>query len=110
MKARRLTKHYGGRYFANSTAHGLRGCVASRHIELGFFAATARGGSMLIPSPKWLDSGANAWQMAAATFVALQSIPGLVILYGGIVQKKVAGNSAFMSIYAFVAVMIVWVL
>ena len=65
---------------------------------------------MLIPSPKWLDSGSNAWQMAAATFVALQSIPGLVILYGGIVKKKWAINSAFMSIYAFVAVMIVWVL
>src|ERR1700691_2370684 len=65
---------------------------------------------MLVPSPKWLDSGANAWQMAAATFVALQSIPGLVILYGGIVKKKWAINSAFMSIYAFVSVMIVWVL
>ena len=65
---------------------------------------------MLVPSPKWLDSGSNAWQMAAATFVALQSIPGLVILYGGIVKKKWAINSAFMSIYAFVAVMIVWVL
>jgi len=65
---------------------------------------------MLIPSPKWLDSGANAWQMAAATFVALQSIPGLVILYGGIVKKKWAINSAFMAIYAFVSVMVVWVL
>src|SRR5580698_3236553 len=65
---------------------------------------------MLVPSPKWLDSGSNAWQMAAATFVALQSIPGLVILYGGIVKKKWAINSAFMSIYAFVAVMVVWVL
>ena len=65
---------------------------------------------MLIPSPKWLDSGANAWQMSAATFVALQSIPGLVILYGGIVKKKWAINSAFMAIYAFVAVLVVWVL
>ncbi len=65
---------------------------------------------MLVPSPKWLDTGANAWQMAAATFVALQSIPGLVILYGGIVKKKWAINSAFMAIYAFVAVMVVWVL
>ena len=65
---------------------------------------------MLVPSPKWLDTGANAWQLAAATFVALQSIPGLVILYGGIVKKKWAINSAFMAIYAFAAVMIVWVL
>jgi len=48
--------------------------------------------------------------MAAATFVGLQSIPGLVILYGGIVKKKWALNSAFMAMYAFAAVMIVWVL
>jgi ammonium transporter, Amt family len=65
---------------------------------------------MLVPSPKWLDTGSNAWQMAAATFVGLQSIPGLVILYGGIVKKKWALNSAFMAMYAFAAVMIVWVL
>ena len=31
---------------------------------------------MLVPSPKWLDTGNNAWQLAAATFVGLQSIPG----------------------------------
>src|SRR5580704_5122426 len=65
---------------------------------------------MLVPSPKWLDTGNNAWQLAAATFVGLQSIPGLVILYGGVVKKKWAINSAFMSIYAFVAVLVVWVL
>ena len=35
---------------------------------------------MLVASPKWLDTGSNAWQMAAATFVGLQSVPGLVIL------------------------------
>src|SRR5215469_15822469 len=65
---------------------------------------------MLVASPKSLDTGSNAWQMAAATFVGLQSIPGLVILYGGIVKKKWALNSAFMAIYAFAAVMVVWVL
>src|SRR5262245_1831335 len=65
---------------------------------------------MLVASPKWLDTGSNAWQMAAETFVGLQSIPGLVILYGGIVKKKWALNSAFMAIYAFAAVMVVWVL
>jgi ammonium transporter, Amt family len=64
----------------------------------------------LVPSPQWLDSGDNAWQLAAATFVGLQSIPGLTVLYGGIVKKKWAINSAFMSIYAFASVLIVWVL
>ena len=65
---------------------------------------------MLVPSPKWLDTGDNAWQLAAATFVSLQSIPGLVVLYGGIVKKKWAINSAFMSIYAFASVLVVWIL
>ncbi len=65
---------------------------------------------MLVPSPKWLDSGNNAWQLAAATFVGLQSIPGLVVLYGGVVKKKWAINSAFMAIYAFASVLVVWVL
>jgi Amt family ammonium transporter len=64
----------------------------------------------LVPSPQWLNEGDNAWQLAAATFVALQSIPGLVVLYGGVVKKKWAINSAFMSIYAFASVLVVWLL
>jgi len=64
----------------------------------------------LVPSPQWLDTGDNAWQLAAATFVGLQSVPGLTVLYGGIVKKKWAINSAFMSIYAFASVLVVWVL
>src|ERR1700719_2328169 len=87
----------------------MRARCAAHPTAYGF-CCNSRGGSMLIPSPKWLDSGTNAWQMAAATFVALQSIPGLVILYGGIVKKKWAINSAFMAIYAFASVLVVWVL
>jgi ammonium transporter, Amt family len=64
----------------------------------------------IIPSAKWLDTGDNAWQLAAATFVGLQSIPGLTVLYGGIVKKKWAINSAFMSMYAFASVLVVWIL
>jgi ammonium transporter, Amt family len=64
----------------------------------------------LVASPKWLDTGDNAWQLAAATFVGLQSIPGLVVLYGGVVKKKWAINSAFMAMYAFASVLVVWVL
>jgi Amt family ammonium transporter len=64
----------------------------------------------LVAAPKWLDTGNNAWQLAAATFVGLQSIPGLTVLYGGIVKKKWAINSAFMSMYAFASVLVVWVL
>ena len=58
----------------------------------------------------WLDTGDNAWQLTAATFVGIMSIPGLALLYGGAVKKKWAVNSAFMVFYAFSAVLIVWVL
>lgn len=60
--------------------------------------------------PPWLNKGDNAWQMTASTLVALQSMPGLVILYASIVKKKWAVNSAFMALYAFAAVLICWVL
>jgi Amt family ammonium transporter len=60
-------------------------------------------------SPDWLNKGDNAWQMVSATLVGLQSVPGLVILYGSIVKKKWAVNSAFMAFYAFAAVLLCWV-
>jgi Amt family ammonium transporter len=63
---------------------------------------------LFLPSPSFVNSGDNAWQLTAATFVGLQSIPGLAILYGGIVKKKWAINSAMMAFYAFSVVLIVW--
>ncbi|CAI0384105.1 unnamed protein product, partial [Linum tenue] len=60
-------------------------------------------------NPEWLNKGDNAWQLSAAAFVGLQTIPGLVILYGSLVKKKWAVNSAFMALYAFAAVMVCWV-
>lgn len=43
---------------------------------------------MYIPSPSYLNTGDNSWQLTAATFVGLMSVPGLAILYGGIVKKN----------------------
>jgi Amt family ammonium transporter len=60
-------------------------------------------------SPEWMNKGDNAWQLTAATLVGLQSVPGLVILYGSIVKKKWAVNSAFMALYAFASVLVCWV-
>src|SRR6266852_635429 len=74
------------------------------------YVRKTRERTMLVPSPKWLDSGNNAWQLAAATFVGLQSIPGLAVLYGGYVKQKWAINSAFMCFYAFASVLVVWIL
>lgn len=60
-------------------------------------------------SPEWMNKADNAWQLTAATLVGMQSVPGLVILYGSIVKKKWAVNSAFMALYAFAAVLVCWV-
>ncbi|CAN1122250.1 Ammonium transporter 2 member 3 [Linum perenne] len=61
-------------------------------------------------SPDWLNKGDNAWQLIATNLVCIQSVPGLVILYGSVVKKKWAVNSAFMALYAFAAVLLCWVL
>ncbi|KAL5742495.1 hypothetical protein ACOSP7_029227 [Xanthoceras sorbifolium] len=60
--------------------------------------------------PEWLNKGDNAWQMVSAALVGMQGMPGLVILYAGLVKKKWALNSAFMALYAFAAVMPCWIL
>lgn len=49
-------------------------------------------------------------RLTAASLVALQSVPGLVVLYAGWVKHKWAINSAFMAFYAFSAVLLCWVL
>src|ERR1700749_169097 len=58
----------------------------------------------------YLSEGANSWQLTAATFVGLMSIPGLVVLYGGVMQKRWSGNSMMMAFVAFAIVLILWVL
>jgi ammonium transporter, Amt family len=60
--------------------------------------------------PAWLNTGDNAWQLTAGSLVALQSIPGLAILYAGWVREEWVINSAFMVFYAFAAVFVSWVL
>ncbi len=63
-----------------------------------------------LPYPHWLDSGNNTWQLVAATLVGLMSIPGLAVLYGGLVQRKWAVNTMVMCFTGFSSVLIVWVL
>jgi len=64
----------------------------------------------LIPSPDWLNPGDTAWQLTAATLVGLQSVPGLAILYAGLMKRKWALNSALMVLYAFAMTLLVWTL
>jgi Amt family ammonium transporter len=60
--------------------------------------------------PSWLNPGDNAWQMTAATFVGLMSLPGLAVLYGGVMQKRWSVNSMMLTFAAFSIVLVAWVL
>src|ERR1700722_12352778 len=65
---------------------------------------------MQVMLPHWFDTGDKSWQLTAATFVGLMSVPGLVVLYGGVMQKRWSVNAMMMSFIAFALVLIVWVL
>src|ERR1700679_3883493 len=60
--------------------------------------------------PSWLVSGDNAWQMTAATFVGLMSLPGLAVLYGGVMQKRWSVDSMMLTFVAFSLVLVAWLL
>ena len=61
-----------------------------------------------LPYPSWLNAGDNAWQMTAATFVGLMSLPGLAVLYGGVMQKRWSVNSMMLTFVAFCLTLIAW--
>ncbi len=63
---------------------------------------------MLTPAQPWLNAGDTAWQLTAATLVGLMSIPGLAVLYSGLMQKKWSVNTMLMTFYAFAVVLVVW--
>jgi len=63
-----------------------------------------------IPYPSWLNPGDNTWQMVAATFVGLMSLPALAVLYASLVQKKWAVNVMAMMFAGFSIVMVIWFL
>src|SRR6201997_3711730 len=63
-----------------------------------------------VPYPSWLNTGDNTWQIVAATFVGLMSLPALAVLYASIVQKKWAVNVLAMMFAGFSLVLIAWVL
>src|SRR3954447_16131786 len=60
--------------------------------------------------PHFVNPGDNAWQLTAATLVGLMSIPGLMVLYGGVMQKRWSVNSMMMTFVAFALVLVIWVL
>jgi Amt family ammonium transporter len=66
--------------------------------------------STVIAWPAWLNSGDNTWQLTAATFVGLMSLPALAVLYAGLVQRKWVVNTLLMIFSGFSAVLVVWLL
>ncbi len=58
----------------------------------------------------WLNQGDTAWQITAATLVGLMSVPGLVVLYGGVMQKRWSINSMMLTFLTFAIVLVIWVL
>ncbi len=58
----------------------------------------------------WLNQGDTAWQVTAATLVGLMSVPGLVVLYGGVMQKRWSINSMMLTFLTFSVVLVIWVL
>jgi Amt family ammonium transporter len=57
-----------------------------------------------------LSSGDTAWQLTAATLVGLMSVPGLAVLYGGVMQKRWSINSMMLAFVTFAVVLVIWVL
>src|SRR5690349_4977939 len=76
--------------------------------DLGLFLLAQRGETQMV-YPHWLSPGANSWQLTAATLVGLMSVPGLVVLYGGVMQKRWSVNSMMLAFIAFALVLLVWV-
>jgi ammonium transporter, Amt family len=60
--------------------------------------------------PSWLSPGDNSWQMTAATLVGLMSVPGLAVLYGGVMQKRWSVNSMMLTFVAFSITLVAWCL
>ena len=67
-------------------------------------------GAAYVPYPSWLNTGDNTWQLTAATFVGLMSLPALAVLYASIVPKKWAVNVLAMMFAGFSLVLVAWVL
>jgi ammonium transporter, Amt family len=63
-----------------------------------------------VPYPSWLNTGDNTWQITAATFVGLMSLPALAVLYASLVPKKWSVNVLAMMFAGFSLVLVAWVL
>jgi ammonium transporter, Amt family len=111
-----LTRFFASRYTIAAIALAVVMYVASAHPVFAQVANTTSTTTYSPPAnlnsypaaavPSWLDTGSNSWMLTAATFVGLQSLPGLVIFYGGLSKKRFQVNTMMMVFYAFAAVLV----
>src|SRR5437588_3969721 len=69
-----------------------------------------QGDPLPVEAPTWLNPGDTSWQITAATLVGMMSVPGLAVLYGGVMQKRWSINSMMLAFVTFAVVLVVWVL
>lgn len=55
-----------------------------------------------------LEGGDTAWVLISSALVALMTVPGLALFYGGLTKQKATLNTIFMSFLAFAVVSILW--
>ena len=109
----RLTKFLASKYTIAAMALAILMYLMGAHPAFAQSTYTPPANLNSFPAaavPSWLDTGSNSWMMTAATFVGLQSIPGLTLYYGGLTRKKFSINTALMCLYGFSAVLVIWVL
>ena len=94
----------------NMAAKWGRWALVAANSGAGSAVATTRRVKMVTAYPTWLSTGDTSWQLTAATLVGLMSVPGLVVLYGGVMQKRWSINSMMLTFVAFSVVLVVWVL
>src|SRR5271170_7849201 len=94
------------------TGSEMAPCPALRRWRYATRSTRRNGGYSLtwLAYTSWLQPGDNAWQLTAATLVGLMSVPGLAVLYGGVMQKRWSVNSMTMTFIGFSMTLIVWVL
>ena len=77
---------------------GLGRCGSACIRRAGPDVHQPRRRCMPVEAPTWLNPGDTSWQMTAATLVGLMSVPGLVVLYGGVMQKRWSINSMMLDV------------
>lgn len=55
-----------------------------------------------------LEGGDTSWVLISSALVALMTVPGLALFYGGLTKQKATLNTMFMSFLAFAVVSILW--